>query len=395
MKESLHDSPFLFALFHKKGDDFYASTNESDNPYYQLEIEKSEESICTSTLDSILPFKIIDDKMRYGFADNVEGLPMGSFKLTILSDGFAIGYYLNHSIFDHASIFYIIKYLSHIYSYGRNNISLEKPDLKDIELVFKDDIKSINFKDIEEVRMYGEIEMGFKYNPISAIDLKSTPTSEESLLLILKFNSIEINKLKNMPGQYLSTNDIIHAILLKIYTFNSNLLPTDNFCLRFACNMRKRCGLGDETIASVVHLGRVVLKIEDIRNKTITELAIINRQCLSKVNIDNFKKDIAWNGYIQKYNENPLNYLANSDPLTCRITNWTTFDYDNIKFDSITPSSLISPCLALYGVNPLVFEINEDNQKIITTSISLPKSSLNSIKELEQTTNLFSYIIQK
>ncbi|KAL9643132.1 hypothetical protein ABK040_001623 [Willaertia magna] len=399
MNRALHSCDFLFGRFHKSEEGIfvkYSTIDNNNNTSFknQLEIEKREEvsvNSSTITLESILPLNIVDDRMRFGFVSDIEGLPVCVFKLTILKDGFAIGHYINHSFFDQGGIYYFLKYLSHLYTHESNSTSIiKKPKLVDLVDFLETEKCEKNSKDIEEVRKFGEEAMGFKYNPTKVSGLESSSTCDKCLLK-LKFNLVEIEKLKNQAGQFLSTNDIIHAILLKIYAFNSSVFPSDNFCLRFACNMRKRCGLGEESIANFVNLGSLTLTIEEIRSKTIIELAIDNRECLSEINVEGFKQQINWFENVLKRNENPLNYLANAYALTCQVTNWTTFDYDSIRFDNNTiPVILISVCLAPYGVNVLLYE-TQDDKRVITNEVSVPNSSLNSIKELAQTTNLFSY----
>lgn len=76
--------------------------------------------------------------------------------------------------------------------------------------------------------------------------------------------------------------------------------------------------------------------------------------------------------------------------LNGRATNWSTFNYDNILFDTVAPIVLKALCLAPFRVNVISFD-NQDSNKILKSSICVPFNGLDSLAELQQATNLFSY----
>lgn len=395
MHNTLQDFDYLFAKIHLKQDDRYASyaTEDGNKPFVQLEIEKKEETINASTFDSILPVKV-DERLKNVVTDQLKALPMGAFKLTTFSDGFTIGYYFNHAFFDQSSIFYFLKYLSHIYSYGKDELSLKKPNLIDIDCFSVGVPSPQSFKNREDFRKYDRAPMGYRYRLVVADDATPLPKLENYITISINFNTAQINKLKSTVKQYLSVNDIIHATLLKIYSLDPNLPMDKVFSFRFACNMRKYCGLGEETLGNILSHPLMLITLEDIKNKTILELASLNRQCMAGVNLDFFKEGLVWYKHFQEYHEDPLRYTPAFSLLNATATNWATFNYDSILFDSVSPIELKEPCLAPFRVNVISFD-HKESEKILTSSISIPACSLSSLRKLMDNTEYFSYTLRK
>jgi len=390
IKEAFNEFHFLLATFFRDGDGWRACypPKNQDDKIEQLEIERREEErIDSATLDVILPDKIVDERMRLGFSVDLEGILMGFFKLTIFMDGFVIGYNVNHSLFDQASIFYFLKYTSHLYTYGKEKLSLKQPIIVDVESF--ETKNQVSFKDINEVREYGNSILGFTYSPPSKTE--NIASNSDNVIIKLKFNLMEIEEFKKTPKQYISTNDIIHAILFKIYTFNPNLQETDEFCLRYAVNARKHLGLGEEAIGNLVHQCRIILTVGELRKKTLLELALVDRQSISEISGQDFLNDVGWYKYIKDNKVNTMEYIGKGSSLTTRTTNWTNFDYNNVTFDGSLPIAVKSPSIASYGVNVISFD-TQDNQKIFTCPISIPSNCLDYAVELGKSSKL--YIIE-
>lgn len=381
MQLALDSFHFLFCHISRDKKNLYA--HYSINNSIKLEIEKRAEVIGASTF-SILPTKI-DLRMLNGAVDDLEGLPMCSFKLTELTDGFIIGYYMNHSLFDQSSTFYFFKYLSYLYTYGFN-ISLPEPYLINTDILEEGCSKA--FESLEDLRAYGELLMGVKYSPRKSNNLNSLSYSDPDLSINLTFDLNEIDKFKTFSVQHISANDVIHAILLKIYSSNPDLLPEQVFCLNFPCNMRKRCGVGENAIGNIINHARISLTIEEIRKATVLELALMSRKCISEVTTVDFAKNLTWYREIEERGESSLDYMPTLDFLNCRATNWSTFPYHQIQFDECYPFELKAPCYATYGVNVIAF-YTKNNEKKLKTSVCIRSSYLNAIKELEVNTKVF------
>eukprot|EP01132_Coremiostelium_polycephalum_P005574 gene5574-6940_t len=382
LNETLMDFNFMFIQWDRdKNIGIYpsATTNFIQNKknninchIVRLELEYRKEKIencCSSGFDH-LPTKNIDDRMK-GFAMSLDGLPMATFKLSTFSNGFTIGF-------------------------GRNSdrMLLKKPDIRNLDFLYLD-TKTIDLKDLSEVRKFGD-KLNYFYKD------EGGSTVPESILLGLIFNTEEIRKFKQQTPEYISTNDVIHAILLKIYSFNPLFTPDQDFCMKYMVNMRKLCSMYEEVIGNIAYGHCFVIKIEEMRSKSLLELALINRKYFSQLNLEGFKVEVTWMKYLQKYNENPLEYLEKKNLVGCRVSNWNTFNYDSIKFNSSSGSKEIddesSPPFAIYcpslathsNLNMLTFD-NSFGPKTIITSIYIPSSCLNSIQDLEKSTNLFTF----
>lgn len=387
MRQALQDFNFLFCRFKSTSTGLYTgySADEKDEYFLQLEIEKQNKSFNTISFSSILPNKI-DERIRNGATEHLENLPMAIIKLTTLKDGFVLGYYFNHAFFDQSSIVYFFQYISRLYSFGRKNSLLINPVLVDLDSV--ETKQHLNLKNLTGLRASGEDLMGFLYTPKKVENTFSLLKFDQRIILNINFYIDSIDKFKHQEENYISSNDVIHALLLKIYSFNPNIRLDDYFCLGFPCNMRKRCGLGNEVIGNVVGHSRLLLKVENIKNASVLELAILNRMATSKINVEDFKKNLEWYKYFQKSKEISFCYMPSFNLLNCRVTNWSTFDYDNISFDKSTPIILNGPSYAQYGVNIISFD-NSNTRKILKTSICIPLKILYKIKELGKNTSLF------
>ncbi|EFA83221.1 hypothetical protein PPL_04011 [Heterostelium album PN500] len=385
MSEALADCDFMFVdLDLDNNIAKYPSPATSKNVVTLQIEERLNESVFS--INDYLPTKNIDQRM-FGFAPTVDGLPIVSFKLSRAKDGFLIGYYFNHAYFDQSSIFYFLKYQSHIYTYGKDKMKLKKPELVSLDFLVS---KDYQVDSIEQFKTLGE-ELGYYYKNATAANDQASSTPLESLVLDIYFNTEEFDKLKKQTDKYLSTNDIIHGVLLKMYSFNPSYGDDDDFCLKYNCNMRKLSNLGEESIGNIVYGDCFIVKVRDMRNKSILELAIANRECLAKLSLDGMKKETTWMHYAQHYKQNPHQFgNGKANPIACRASSWTGFDYDTISYGTAKPKQLKCPCIAQYGnINMITFEhINQ--KKVFVTSIYIPTDCVDSITNLGNTSNLFT-----
>lgn len=169
---------------------------------------------------------------------------MAAFKLTICEDGFILGYCLSHIFFDQASIVYFFRYLSRIYS---GSEILPTPKLIDIEAHFSN-TSTIEFNDVKEFIAQTK-SMGFSYveNPV-ALDVSN---SERPIALY--FNYEAIDQLKKDATSFITENDIIHAIHIKIRALNKELANNQMLKFGFACNMRKLVAWVKQLLVILVH----------------------------------------------------------------------------------------------------------------------------------------------
>eukprot|EP01132_Coremiostelium_polycephalum_P005573 gene5573-6939_t len=397
LNETFLDSQFLFLQFNKDRTKAFipASTEKFQNPnVLKLELEDLPDVSIKSTFDH-LPKKI-DNRLKT-FSFTMDGVPMISLKLTTLSDGYSLGYYVNHTYFDQSSLFYFFKYLSYMYQFGRKKTMelLKKPQLCKLDSLFPEESRTLKFKDLSEIRKFGEIYKYFYQSDPKVLLENGTKVPKDGVLMEMKYNSEEIEKVKKQTTEYLSTNDILHAILLKIYSFNPQLEQNDGFSLYFVSNMRKACSLSDEVFGNLFCNHWLKLTPEQMRTFSILEFALANRKNLANLKVDSLKTKIDWLKYAHQHKENTLNYgLDRKNISYARVTNWLNFDYDLIKFgngdDCLPPFELKNPCLAPFG-NFNVFSFDESRgKKTIVSQIFIPSQWLPSFLEFEKSSNLFT-----
>ncbi|EGC37473.1 hypothetical protein DICPUDRAFT_149964 [Dictyostelium purpureum] len=348
---------FLSFLYRDENGQFYAcyppKSKESDGQQ-QLEIEKRQDSIECSALEMILPKKIISPAQFSGFTPYLKGVSIGALKLTVFSDGFVVGYNVNHTFFDQAGIFYFCKYLSHLYTYGSMGIELKNPYIFDSVSLENENIRLDN---VNEAREYGVSKLGVFYTPIS----NSVSPDDGGVAECFSKNS-QINLMFDLKrGAALSKGDIINAVLFKVYTFTSSLSDDQDFTMVYSINIRSKLGLGQEAIGYLVHHGKMILKVNDIREKSLLDLAKISRESVLAITMDQFKDDYSYYKCLQENGENMLDYVGKPMFNYSRVTNWTSFDYHNIQFDDVVPFSLRTPCITRYGYNIISFNVDKND----------------------------------
>ncbi|EGC34598.1 hypothetical protein DICPUDRAFT_34764 [Dictyostelium purpureum] len=354
----------------------------------QLEIEYINEPMESATFENTLPKKTIKDVYKLGFAKDLNGMVMAAFKLTIFNDGFCIGYTVNHSFFDQASIYYYLKFLSQIYSNDGENLTFLKPQIFDSQNFINNKVK---FDGIINAREYGDSNFGFIFYTMSqkpsegSIDINFF----HNTTIGLKFDLEEINKIKSKNSNYLSTNDIISAIVLKVLTLTEFLKDSDDFTLRYVCNVRKYLEKGEEAIGNFAHHCKMILKVKEIKESSILDLANIDRKSILGIHGDDFKDSLNWYKYMQDEKEVALTYVGKPSFYSSRITNWTNFDYDAVQFDKVSPHSIKTPSLAGYGINTITFT-TEHGKKYFTTGVSIPIDCMEKLDNFGKTSKLFS-----
>ena len=386
MHDTLQHFDCLYGRINREQGQLYVSYSGKETEFVQLEIEEKKEAKIDIPLESLYPSKI--DKRLSAFPVNdCEGLPVGVFKLTIFEDGFAIGYCLNHAFFDQSSVVYFFKCLSQIYTESDNSPSLKEPAIVNTASLVPED--PVIYRDVEEFRKHAE-RLGMKYLSDKSELFAKFATLPSGQAVNLRFNPSGIEELKATSKLFISTNDIIQAILIKIYSMNFVESLGQKFTLAYACNMRKRCGLGEEQIGNLVNVGRMELTIEDIVRLTVLDLAIISRESLNKIHAEDFKKMLNWFLHLQKFNENPSDYipLAFLDPHFWLVTNWSSFNYEEIRFEGEAPLSIKTSFVPVINGGVVSFDHIEGEKKL-DISVLVPTNYLNTIIEWGKNTKLF------
>ncbi|EGC30667.1 hypothetical protein DICPUDRAFT_41155 [Dictyostelium purpureum] len=348
-----------------------------------LEIEEAPSKLIEeSEIENLVPNKVITPAQQSGATGDLNGMKMGAFKLTIFGNGFSVGFNISHSMFDQTGVFYYFKYLSQIYTLGADKITLKKP-----EIIEYNNNDSYKFSDINEAHQYANSNLGFFYK-----DPSNGKAFSENISIDIEFNSNEIDQFKStVKDQILSKNDIISAIMFKICTLNSKLKDDDVFHLRYLCNIRKFAGLGEETLGNLFKYCTIPLKVSDIREMSIIDLAKVNRKSVSEITYKQFIKALCWYKYTQDEKHINYHYFIPSIYST-KLSNWTQFSYEQIAFDNAKPYSLKPISKAGDATNFISFEINQNNEKIIQTSVAISPDSMAKVIELSNTTTLFKIL---
>lgn len=386
----------LFGRVHTKEASWCVSysTNESGEEYFvQLEIEEKPESMQGGLLNTLYPQKI-DPKIR-PFLKDCEGLPMGSFKLTRYEDGFAIGYQINHAFFDQSSTVYFFKCLAQIYTEGNRNFSLAKPFHAELEFLQEE---ATVYKDLSEFKEHSH-RFGLKYlsDPTELMMLFSKPVT--GVTLELRFNASAIEKVREQVKEsskaVISANDIIHAILIKIYSMKFSSSPEESLHFSFACNMRRRCDLGQEALGNLIGTGKMSIPYHETK-ASIAELAIKNRECVNQINVCEFEEMLNWFKSFKEFEQNVEDYIPVScvEPNTWFVTNWSSFDYDSIKFDACVPASIKTDITPNLRAGVITFD-QVEGEKVLNVIVNVAESDLAEVQALGKTTKLFDLKIQE
>lgn len=277
---------------------------------FDIVVEKLDQSLTHFPVQQALP----TTNLGIGGLGNAHNVPLGVIKLTILSDGFVLGYYMNHVLFDQSSIVYFFKYLSEMYT-GKVAIAPQ---------IFQMD---------PTLKPYDSLEAFRKDSP----GLRLAKFRREGKNIPLhphKLSKTFLQEIQAKSDQFISFNDIINAYIIKHFATDGRFI--------YSCNMRKRLNLGPECIGNIITSQEVSLKREEIIQSDLVTLAKLNRQSLSRISVDKFKKDYQWYDHFKTFNQNPLDYTFDYllDPSAYCISNWASFDYSAIAFDAITPFAL-------------------------------------------------------
>lgn len=374
-----------------------------------LEIEHSATSMESPSngqlgelISRVVPTQV-DERIRNVFAMQLAGLPLLCLKVTTYTDGFAVGCYFNHALLDQGSIYYFFKYLSQVYTSGVEALCIRRPYVFDMDVVTGGNAIPEKLLDLEQFRATSEEWIGFTFlandasNPdgssaseesASTPDLKPDPRSYETLTLEFHLSTMEVFIRRN-SSTYLSPNDLIHAVLLKLYSMNPEIPEDYEFCFGFACNVRKYCSVGEEAMGNVLSHPLLRISIKELRHASLLQLARMNRNRLSELNTDFICHSLAWYQALQYHHEHPGHYGVPSNVLNARATNWSTFNYDSIRFDASRPCELLVPCLAPFRVNVISFATRAD-QRVLRTTVSVPTKARSQVEELASTSGFFT-----
>lgn len=358
--------------------------------------------------------------------NSVDELPIAALKLTKFNEHFAIGYRLNHVFFDQSAIVYFFEYISHLYS------KMDQPKTEylikhNFDIHVEATIQAPKFE--PRVQLVSE-GMAFRdKEEFMACSPKSYSTEPLNLTFVLpkritlRFQNHQIQKLKQCDRNqqtFISTNDIIHAILLKAHATavrvmhennNHTSATTDSVRLLFARNMRGIFDKGTEVVGDYVRLEEVRMQRAAIDESSLLELAQLNRlNLVSKQNDEKLQllketyiRECLWFRDFHMFADGrPSNdFLNDSDAVV--VTNWSSFPYDRIRFDNVAEGcsakvqSLIleeAPMMTTTGAFAIISfqQVNEIERDTICQINTPYEEVLHAIKGLQVESELFDII---
>jgi hypothetical protein len=278
-----------------------------------------------------------------------------------------------------------------MYSSNEERLSLDKPILFDFDSQVGDD--ALTFKDVEEVRNFNGWGIQYQPDKTEFFAKMMAPSTKERITLRFNLSVLEefIKKFRKEFNTYISPNDLIHAIFWRIIALDPSLSPDQRFTLSYGCNMRNSCGLGPQVLGNIIDSRRYTLTVAKIKEKELVDLAIINRENLMGLNPEDYRKKLAWFTALTEFKENVGDYLPINclDPKQPILTNWTSFNYDEINFDNSTPVCLDSPVIpGVFNASVVSFRFIE-GKKFLTMPIEIPMGITNQVKEFAAKTGLF------
>lgn len=309
----------------------------SKEDHVELEINECDKTLSEFKPEELLPNR--SEEQRSLKPSEMDAA--GKFKLTITKDGFTFSWCKSHAFFDQSSICYFMKYLSRLYTH---NTSLTKPSLFFANSLLSESDK---VKDLEEFK-----DLSKKHGILHLSEIgtfiqqfaNQEPVVFEPVTLRISENYLK--QLAQKSPSFVSINDLIHAFYCKAFASGDKFEGHEEVWINYACNLRKEAGLSDNAIGNVIRTRCFKITVEEIRNLSITELAIKNRENHAKrepaslIDLLRWREGLRQLG-LKKEDYVFENYLA---PFIVFMTNWTTgFDYDKIAFDSATPITIRAP----------------------------------------------------
>jgi hypothetical protein len=359
-----------------------ASYQQDDEHFITLETSRFHEPVDGFDFAYAIPKKM-DARMLGGITDDFNGLPMAAFSLVELTDGFIFGYAVSHIYCDQSSIFYLLKSLS---SYYEGN-TMPAPHFINVEASLPlDKIQTLTLAKLRETaHLPGLIHLK------DAQKLAFSPRTEKQAYTI-SITEHHFHQLKQSSETIISKNDITHAILLKCHALDPLFNTETPLQLGFACNMRQRLNLSEATIGNVLHFAHLpMMSSSYLREASITEIALKNREFIHTINVNDYHARVNWFKQLYALNDRQDQY----DLSTCVYpnhfghTNWTSFDYETIRFGDESPIELWTPPFpeAIQFTVSLFKKIN--NEMVVTIPIYLNHETVERAKQLSEETGAF------
>jgi hypothetical protein len=353
VRETENDQTVTSVIPRKDGD---PSPDSPGLGYVRCEVSFRQEVVYSSAtvpLTELMPMDVHIKMLRVDLAMlSLDELPIAAFKVTQFQDHFAIGYRLNHCFYDQASIVDMFVFLSHLYSGGDLENDLRPlPQLTPRATLIAD---RAPFASQEEFQVAAPA--GYVTAPLTELAF-GFPIKVE-----IQFNAEKVNALRDAlqgaeaaQNASLSTNDLLHAVLMKALcrchlqrTAANDALPTEEkesatmkeIQIFYARNMRHPLSLPAHITGDYARLEAFTCTAaQAAKELSIVELAQRNRALLCKSNdevFEQYMKECQWfRDFAQMTGSKhrPFSTFL-TDKQAGVVTNWSSFPYEQIRFGS-------------------------------------------------------------
>jgi NRPS condensation-like uncharacterized protein len=391
--------PWLFCSLHVTEDQVYVAARvEGDSDvtvdaipgYLQCELSRTNEEFSrTFSFAKMLPQSVHEKMIRIDLAmASVQDLPICALRVIQFKSHFVISYRLNHAFYDQSSIVNFLMNLSDAYSTnGPSNLA--KPVFKSRSTLIPPSYPAFLTKEDFD----SAAPKGYNSDPSTSMGDFGVPKSISISLL----DDMVSNLRQSTPT--LSSNDIIHAILLKIIgRFNSTQDTQEDVECRvlFARNMRVPFGLGSEVVGDYVRLQSLELSLSNVHSMSIMDLSLANRSALTESIGERYIRECKW--FLE--HQDRYGSLCGmpdfmTDKLAVVITNWSSFPYERIKFDNSDPIELLLapvPFTSSQGMFVMIaFRRDGSKRSLVVQINSLHDGVISAVKEEAAESGLFSY----
>lgn len=391
--------PWIFCSLHVTEEQvFVAARVEGDSDltsdaipgYLKCELSRTEEEFSRSIpLAKMLPQSVHEKMIRIDLAmASVQDLPICALRVIQFKSHFVISYRLNHAFYDQSSIVNFLMNLSDAYSTNGPS-TLEKPIFKPRSTLVPPNYPAFLTKE----EFDSAAPKGYNSDPSISMGAFSVPKSISISLL----DDMTSNLRRSAPT--LSSNDIIHAILLKIIGRFNAAQDTQEYAkcrVLFARNMRVPFELGSETVGDYVRLQSLELSVAEVNSMSVMDLSLANRSALAESIGDRYIRECKW--FLEhKDRYGSLCGMPDfmTDKLAIVITNWSSFPYERIKFDSSDPIELLlapTPFTSSQGMFVVIaFRGRGSKRSLVIKINSLHDGVISAVKEEAVESGLFSY----
>lgn len=212
---------------------------------------------------------------------SVDDLPVAAFNVVQFSNHFVISYRLNHAFHDQGAIVYLFQFIGDVYSHG-NTPTIAPPAFYPRVGIIP---SGSSFSSAED--LLAAAPMGYSTNPMTGI------TFGAPCRLRLELCLSNINSLRCSAGSSVSSNDIIHALLLKaLAQYQTDSDASQAVKVYFARNMRAPLGLGREVVGDYVRLEFLDVPRSEALSESILQLAEKSRTALvSKKHVEVYPRE--------------------------------------------------------------------------------------------------------